>query len=57
MKVSIIIPTLNAERWISQQLDMLLKQTVQAEILMIDSDSTDATLGITFVGGFVILPF
>ena len=52
-----IIPTLNAERWISQQLDMLLKQTVQAEILMIDSDSTDATLGITFVGGFVILPF
>lgn len=43
MKVSIIIPTLNAERWISRQLDSLLSQTVEAEIIVIDSGSTDAT--------------
>ncbi len=43
MKVSVIIPTFNAERWISRQLDMLLDQTVTAEILVIDSGSTDAT--------------
>ena len=46
MKISVIIPTLNAERWISQQLDMLLTQTVKAEILVIDSGSTDATLSL-----------
>jgi rhamnosyltransferase len=43
MKISVIIPTLNAERWISQQLDMLLAQTLEAELLVIDSGSTDAT--------------
>lgn len=43
MKVSVIIPTLNAERWISRQLDMLVSQTVEAEILVIDSGSTDGT--------------
>ena len=46
MKVSVIIPTLNAERWISKQLDMLLSQTVEAEILVIDSGSTDCTVSI-----------
>lgn len=46
MKVSVIIPTLNAEPWIASQLDMLLCQTVQAEILVIDSGSTDATCSI-----------
>lgn len=43
MKVSVIIPTLNAERWISQQLDSLLSQTIEAEMIVIDSGSTDAT--------------
>ena len=43
MKVSVIIPTLNAERWIARQLDMLLSQTVEVEILVIDSGSADAT--------------
>jgi len=46
MKISVIIPTFNAERWISQQLDMLLSQTVKAEILVIDSGSTDRTVSI-----------
>ena len=43
MKISVIIPTLNAERWISRQLNMLLSQTVEAEIIVIDSGSADAT--------------
>ncbi len=46
MKVSVIVPTLNAERWITQQLNMLLSQTVKAEILVIDSGSTDRTVSI-----------
>ena len=43
MKISVIIPTLNAERWISRQLDRLISQTVDAEKIVIDSGSTDAT--------------
>ena len=43
MKVSVIIPTLNAERWISKQLDSLLSQTIDAEIIVINTGSTDAT--------------
>lgn len=46
MKVSVIVPTLNAEPWITQQLDMLLSQTMVAEILVIDSGSTDCTVSI-----------
>lgn len=46
MKVSIIIPTLNAERWITQQLNLLLSQTVEAEIIVIDSGSADGTPGL-----------
>jgi len=46
MKLSVIIPTLNAERWITRQLDMLLVQTVEPEIIVIDSGSVDATLDI-----------
>ena len=46
MKVSIIIPTLNAERWITEQLNMLLSQTVEAEILVIDSGSADETVSL-----------
>ena len=43
MKISVIIPTLNAERWISRQLDSLFSQTIDAEKIVIDSGSTDAT--------------
>ncbi len=43
MNVSVIIPTLNAERWITRQLNMLLSQTVEAEIIVIDSGSADST--------------
>ena len=43
MKVSVIIPTLNAETWLSKQLDSLLAQTAEAEIIVIDSASTDLT--------------
>lgn len=45
--VSLIIPTLNAGRYIKKQLDMLLCQTVPPdEILLVDSGSTDDTLSI-----------
>ena len=43
MKVSVIIPTLNAEAWLDRLLDRLIRQTVAAEILVIDSESDDAT--------------
>ena len=43
MKVSVVIPTRNAERWIRDQLDRLLAQTVRPEILVMDSGSTDTT--------------
>ena len=46
MKISVIIPTLNAERWITQQLNMLLSQTVEAEIIVVDSGSSDGTPGL-----------
>lgn len=43
MKVSVIIPTLNAEKNISLLIDRLLEQTVSAEIIVIDSSSDDNT--------------
>lgn len=43
MRVSVIIPTLNAVRWLDRQLSCLLAQTVEAEIVVIDSGSADAT--------------
>ena len=43
MNVSVIIPTLNAERWLGRQLEALISQTVKAEIMVIDSSSTDST--------------
>ena len=42
--ISVIIPTLNAEKWLDSLLTMLASQTIlPSEILVIDSDSTDAT--------------
>ena len=44
--VSVIIPTYNAEQWLPRQLEQFLSQSVEAEILVVDSGSTDATLSI-----------
>lgn len=45
--VSLIIPTLNAGRYLKKQLDMLLCQTLPPdEILLVDSGSADDTLAI-----------
>jgi len=45
--VSLIIPTLNGERWLDDLLFALERQTLMPhEILLIDSGSTDGTLGI-----------
>ncbi|MCI5162985.1 MAG: glycosyltransferase family 2 protein, partial [Candidatus Electrothrix sp. AX5] len=45
--VSLIIPTLNGERWLDDLLSALEQQTlVPDEILLVDSGSTDATLAI-----------
>ncbi len=42
--ISVIIPTLNAEKWLDSLLSMLACQTIlPSEILIIDSDSTDST--------------
>ena len=43
MKLSVIIPTCNAERFLEPLLNSLLAQTIQAEIVVIDSGSTDGT--------------
>lgn len=43
MNVAVVIPTMNAERWLGRQLEALISQTVKAEIFVIDSSSTDAT--------------
>lgn len=46
--VSVIIPTCNGEPWLAELLSMLAVQSlVPAEILIIDSASTDATREIT----------
>ena len=44
VKVTVIIPTLNAEKYLEKLLISLLSQTVHAEILVIDSGSEDQTV-------------
>jgi rhamnosyltransferase len=46
MKVSVIIPTYNAEQYLPNLLTALLSQTIKFEILIIDSSSTDKTVDI-----------
>ena len=41
--ISIIIPTHNAEKFLERQLESLLAQTIVPEIIVIDSESSDAT--------------
>ncbi len=43
MRVSVIIPTKNGERYIRDLLESLRSQTVKAEIIVIDSSSRDRT--------------
>ncbi|GAB4540741.1 MAG: O antigen biosynthesis rhamnosyltransferase RfbN [Thermodesulfovibrionia bacterium] len=44
--VSVIIPTLNAERYIHGLISSLKRQTLKPEIIVIDSSSSDNTVGI-----------
>lgn len=46
MLVSVIIPTHNAAAYLGAQLDALLAQTVEAEIIVVDSGSEDDTVAI-----------
>ena len=46
MRVSVIIPTLNAEAYLVPLMNSLIAQTVDPEILVIDSCSQDATASI-----------
>lgn len=46
MKVSIIIPTFNAEKYLPTLLEKLKHQTITSELIIIDSSSTDKTLNI-----------
>jgi len=46
MKVSVIIPTYNAEPYLTKLLENLKQQTLSFELIIIDSSSTDNTLNI-----------
>ena len=46
MRLSVILPICNAERFLAPLLNSLLSQTVSSEIVVIDSGSTDGTLAI-----------
>ena len=46
MKVSVIIPTYNAEPYLAILLDTLQKQTLSFELIIIDSSSSDKTIQI-----------
>ena len=43
-RISVVIPTLNAEKYLPRLLKHLLAQTVEAEIIVIDSGSKDNTV-------------
>lgn len=46
MKISLIIPTYNAEPYLPKLIPMLLKQTISFELIIIDSSSTDHTVAL-----------
>ena len=43
-RISVVIPTLNAEKYLARLLKRLLAQTAEAEIIVIDSGSKDNTV-------------
>ncbi len=45
-QILVIIPTLNAAKFIKEQLELLQKQTVHANVIILDSTSSDNTLNI-----------
>lgn len=47
MNVSVVIPTFNAGKYIKRLLERLRSQTIKAEIIVIDSSSTDETLKVS----------
>ncbi len=47
MKISVIIPTYNAEKYLPKLFEALKKQTIAFELIIIDSSSTDNTIAIT----------
>ena len=53
--VSVIIPTLNAESYINEIISSLRQQTIECEIVIVDSSSTDNTLHIAKTGHAKIL--
>jgi rhamnosyltransferase len=46
MSISVIIPTYNAQKYLPKLLDKLSKQTINFELIIIDSSSSDNTLEI-----------
>jgi rhamnosyltransferase len=46
MKILVFIPTLNAQKFIKKQIDLLRKQTQKVDIFVVDSGSEDNTLQI-----------
>lgn len=56
MKISLIIPTLNAEEYLPDLIETIKKQTmIPDEIIIIDSESTDKTVEIATEAGYKIL--
>ena len=58
MKVSVIIPTLNAQKYLPELLQNLSKQSFSFELIIIDSSSTDNTVQIAkqYTDNLIIIP-
>ncbi len=58
IEISVIIPTYNAQHYLSTLLEKLRAQTVEFELLIIDSSSTDKTIDIAqkYTDHIIIIP-
>ena len=57
MKISLIIPTLNAAEYLPKLIDILERQTLKAdEIIVVDSQSDDETVALAKEAGWKVLP-